>query len=515
MSNLAGGNKTSNVSFIVKNISAIGRTVKIFNQKIYNQQQFDLLTIPGISEEDIKASLLKGDLRVKLINRVLQVVSSDIDLLQFNYNERKFLADLGITSTTVTPNSVAQQASWYVDPVNGNDGNTGASSSLALKTLGELFSRLNGIILNTAITVTVLNNVPSTDISYCKLTVGKNGSFTMKGTSTTLYTGTATSRTNVARATNTPPDLTDTALSSAGAWTNYIARGNRVRLTSGASTPNAIAWPVKDLGSKKARVSNWMVCNPTQATYLAVTNDISTNDPFVIESLTKIDKLQLDVNVYDDESLTPKVVFQDLCFTNGVQGKNNTQFGSSMVAFFGCDVGYTTFDGAFDLINCACGDGVLFFVIGSRAQLQIYGGAALNSGLLINGTVIIDFGFLIQAYGINMTNPIYAWIGDVGIFDVTGAGIKVSGGGNNIIMSAFLGSFAIWGSGNSTYGMTVSGGNFVGFGTFTGASITGTTGNVGVGPSTSFTTKTWGQMPFIVSDIASGSGTKAAGLVIS
>lgn len=92
-----------NTHFIVRNTtgtsasSPFQKTVSIFNYPINYGQTRDLLAIPGIEEADIRASLLKGVLRHKLLNGDIQMVSSNIDLLQFSDRQRNFLQGFGIT----------------------------------------------------------------------------------------------------------------------------------------------------------------------------------------------------------------------------------------------------------------------------------------------------------------------------------------------------------------------------------------------------------------------------------
>jgi hypothetical protein len=55
-----------------------------------------LLAIPGIAEQDIRASLLKGELQHKILARDIVITCSDIDLLQFNEDQKQFLINSGI-----------------------------------------------------------------------------------------------------------------------------------------------------------------------------------------------------------------------------------------------------------------------------------------------------------------------------------------------------------------------------------------------------------------------------------
>lgn len=98
--------KKSSTRFVVRNISGrrgrwYKKRVRIFNQPILDEDTFDLLAIPAVSEADIRHALLKGELRIKLETRELEVVYSNIDLLQFDKdgpdNQFDFLQSVGIT----------------------------------------------------------------------------------------------------------------------------------------------------------------------------------------------------------------------------------------------------------------------------------------------------------------------------------------------------------------------------------------------------------------------------------
>lgn len=85
--------------FIVKNVSPDqNKTIKIFNYPIAYGKSRDLLQIPGVAEADIRASLLKGELRHKILASEVIVTCSDIDLLQFNLSQKAFLQSAGIVN---------------------------------------------------------------------------------------------------------------------------------------------------------------------------------------------------------------------------------------------------------------------------------------------------------------------------------------------------------------------------------------------------------------------------------
>ena len=85
--------------FIVRNVTPDrNKTITIFQYPINFNHTRDLLQIPGVAEQDIRASLLKGELRHKILAKDIIVECSDIDLLQFNLDQKAFLQDAGIVN---------------------------------------------------------------------------------------------------------------------------------------------------------------------------------------------------------------------------------------------------------------------------------------------------------------------------------------------------------------------------------------------------------------------------------
>ena len=88
----------NNCSFVVKNIAANRKTIKIFLYPIPYNMTRDLLKIPGVSESDIRASLLKGEILRKIRAQEITIEASDIDLLQFNDAQKLFLQNAGVVT---------------------------------------------------------------------------------------------------------------------------------------------------------------------------------------------------------------------------------------------------------------------------------------------------------------------------------------------------------------------------------------------------------------------------------
>jgi hypothetical protein len=93
-----------NTFFVVMNVSPQIKTIKIFNYPILMNTTRDLMQIPGVSEADIRASLLKGELQHKLLSQDIVIMASDIDLTQYNTSQLNFLIAGGVNyGTSPTP----------------------------------------------------------------------------------------------------------------------------------------------------------------------------------------------------------------------------------------------------------------------------------------------------------------------------------------------------------------------------------------------------------------------------
>ena len=92
--------KQVDTKFVVRNITEGTRqqkTIHIFQYPIPAGRERDLLSIPVVSEADIRHSLLKGELRIKALCGEIKVIASNIDLIQFDPEQRAFLESICIT----------------------------------------------------------------------------------------------------------------------------------------------------------------------------------------------------------------------------------------------------------------------------------------------------------------------------------------------------------------------------------------------------------------------------------
>ena len=100
--------KAPSTKFVVKNIAPGGKRIRIFNCPIRNNHSKDLLSLPEVSESIIRHSLLKGDLRIKGICGEIEIIDSDISLVQFNDEHKAFLQSLGITQGLEAGGGIAE-----------------------------------------------------------------------------------------------------------------------------------------------------------------------------------------------------------------------------------------------------------------------------------------------------------------------------------------------------------------------------------------------------------------------
>lgn len=427
---------------------------------------------------------------------------------------------------------VASQPDWVVDPVNGNDGFSGVPGS-PLKTLSEWVRRASSVDRLTAssMTVTILSSLNAGDYPMGVIRVG-NCNLVIQGSPTPVQTGTYTTVVQCNPATNVPYSITDTALSSASFWSAHVSNtasvGRRLRTTSGPNVGNVV-WPAKDLGAKSCRVSAPMVLDLDAGSFAATLGALTTGDPYVLEQIPMTNGMAVTFLTDQNEGASKgsssfgqaRVVFKDLGFpgidqslftTPGVIRSNHdvADF-CAQVAFFGCDVGAQIMAGSVYCCNCRFN-----YQEFSNGQSTIHAGlAAVQFGGIEyhagSRSCSLDLRFLIQGSGLGPGLAIhggsYPQFSSFGIFDCT-HGIDMYNHG--LELSTGLSSYEIFGSGNSGFGIRFISGAFGKFSSASGTrTLTGTSGDLRVGT----VTRTWGQVPYVDSDISAGSGTKFTAFV--
>ena len=94
------------LTFIVQNVKI--KWISIFNNPVAPNGYIDLMKIRGISEEEIKSSLIKGELYHKIRTKSIKVFQSNVNLTSFDPTFTAFLNNAGITTGTGSPHADSQ-----------------------------------------------------------------------------------------------------------------------------------------------------------------------------------------------------------------------------------------------------------------------------------------------------------------------------------------------------------------------------------------------------------------------
>lgn len=483
---------SSTVTFVLKNNSSIGRSIKVFNTKVNPGGQIDVMDIPGVTEEDIRTAVLKGSLKSLLAGGSLVVLASTVNFNTSDPLQSGFLSSIGINpngaSGSALTNNPLTQTAWYVDPTNGSDANDGLTSGTALKTVAELSNRwgkgklISPTGANTSpgvtVTVNILGNVPTTDPLNIDVVLDGGVRLLFLGgvASSTPLTVTAVTARN--RATNTP-------------WQFTATGGVTVASRIFDSTVNAYFWTVKDQGANSWRLSE-PCTKPNVGSLLADANQvaIADSDTFVLQTLYTLKLGVVRVMQNRNNAAGPpfgtSLVFRDLDLTGDYcpELSSNTS-GYVYECKFSRSV--TPATGLFvNLQNCCQPSGQLVRPIGSL--IRFGAGGYIGSGSAFSPTTsalqfsndIIFQGNSISIVGSN----VLAILGGCGIFDsvaggnggtnTAGNGLMVSQGGAAVLRTTITN--ALWGSGQLGGGVGVAAGcNFFIVNDVSTPSITGST----------------------------------------
>lgn len=365
---------------------------------------------------------------------------------------------------------------WYIDPVAGNDENTGLTPATALKTCLELWRRWgsqnlvkqSGASPNFAVNIHLLGDIVSPDSLILDCVLDDLTEIAVVATPTTIIASPAgaTAMTPQSTATNTPWSLTDAV--TAGT----ITVGARLRWTAGAAA-GGTAWAAKNLGGNSWRFSQPQKSNiPTFSAFPTPVNP-AANDAYVVERLTHVAIGYFNItqqNVADN--FFTLVSLSDIQITAGIGGQQINWASNDIVdtiyVFDQCQFANSIIVRGLYFSNCGFLSGsdfrdLIWLTGGLMTGAQLYawqggGNGTLSGSPLIQGT----FGLVAGNSSI---------IGDVGIFDTVagvggiGAGLVVgpfgAGGGTTaqgaVLINGTAGS--IWGAGNAGVGIHVRSGN--------------------------------------------------------
>lgn len=425
--------------------------------------------------------------------------------------------------SSMTPDAFnyGAQATWYVNDTTGLVSNDGTSATQGAGNIGpvtfaEWARRIiaaGGVAVGVAMVVHVGSNITTMVQGTINTSrVGSTLQITGNSGITSLRTGTLTPVTACAPATNVPWSATD---SGGNVWTSYISAssttGKRVRITKAGANFGNIFWPAKDLGAGACRFSQPLApIDYTLGAYGQTLGDISNNDTYVVEQLPVV-RVPWGLSFYVDSyqgfvAGQESVQIIDLAFSNTnirTVIASNSNYG---IAFYGCDIGNNTIEcPGFSLVNCRS----VTHLQSTAASVSLLAG--LNMGVeVLAGQFVVDQRHMIQSGRLALSGAqgAGATVCSVQAFDSTTEGISLVGGTAQI--AAFLGAQEIFGSGNTTVGISVDTPNVMTYlGGKAGITITGGVGDTSLGG----TTTAYAAIPKIVSDIAAGSGTTFAGLI--
>lgn len=341
-------------------------------------------------------------------------------------------------SITAAQATYAAQTVWFIDPTHGSDSNTGLTSGTALKTWAQYRSRVGSLGVVTS-TITILNSLPVTDpLRPPYVPNGSQVTITGSPGAQTLAVSAVSASTAVNRSTNTANNITASTLSAN--WATAGAGGvtllnNRLRVTAGARA-GVICWPCKDTGTKSARLSQPLVPFPTTTTTALV-----IGDAFVVETLPQVGDLIFDQPVDPIIPGTVNLLFEGLDFSpcGNAHVPPVGVFGA--IIFANCYVGYL--EGWYEAIACQFSDYASSYVGAKTCNACLFqGDVQLQAG----GMLYLSDGTLSQGGGAWAHGAGSTILGDLGVFDSSGAGIDVAG---------VLSTSTLWGSGNATYGVNV------------------------------------------------------------
>lgn len=349
-----------------------------------------------------------------------------------------------------------QQQDWYVDPVAGNDENTGATALLALKSDTERSMRWGTYTLISASkNVYWLGNVTVASFYH---TLGRGVVLHVYGTKTSVVAASFTATTARASGTNCA-DVTSVSMTGANSVNRLIT------LDSGLGW----AWVAKDLGADKFRLSPWMTITDAGSpiggtpTLIADPGNVAYN----VWTLSTVTGLNVDMQMQDG-ALGSQLVFEDLavqrpspdhiCYLN-VRGGGG-------ISFLRCDlipVAAGTAGGGSPRTETGC-----VFAIGCRTGGIIAGdystgGIYQASACLVAGTAIsarrfgllqLDSDTLCQAVAANIERNGWLRCGSFCVFDAPGVAVNVEPLAEIRTVSINGGSL-IWGSGNGGVAMVI------------------------------------------------------------
>ncbi len=343
-------------------------------------------------------------------------------------------APAGEVSPPAYRSDLPLSTTWAVDPAHGSDAktNAGTSNATALRSLAQLAQRWWGAEIQANTTVTILGNLPSTDVPAWNFTVRKGVSITFLGSlgattgfggaaiNNTLYSGTLTGAqaTPVAASTN-DTEIADTGIPVSYTGSGLLAAGVFFQTTSGAA---AQWWALKDLGSKTLRISPPLNASVPQA--LTVGQNYSAYALWTIFDQRWPAAAAVNVNLQNlNDSGTTAQAFLGLATR-----RTNVWLG-----------GRNLIEVVQNAINCAWfGGGAGGSIVSSTdTESTIYGGAWFGSWSATYGDYLVAAPFAFQGGGLLISDYANMTVEQVGgFYDSAGIAWLATNGSGRLALGA-------------------------------------------------------------------------------
>lgn len=426
------------------------------------------------------------------------------------------------------------RADWYVDPVAGNDDNSGATSTTAIKTFSELARRWGPgrPLLNPPVrtgnsstakvtTIYLMGEAPAEDPFTAALSLGYSTHLVIVGLpGAPLATATIATVTPVTASTNVAASITSSEIAD---FTPYL--GKRCRVTASTTTANvgAIFWIAKAVGANTARISQAGTADVTNAP-MSFGNTAGSNvvltvgDTFVVEELPKLrwggvglhaqaggtvavttssrlGLISIEIAPTDAAGSTRDLVTL-VSEGNILSVVKACRFTTQLGHFSGGITPAIGTTGGFDqtasFVNC-CFNTALATGMNAKfgSEVLLHSGLSLNGSIavLVSGTCTMQGHFLSQG-GVGTQAPVIVQgtlrVTSMGVCDSPTHGILVGGRKDGLRgqVWAVTGGPAgggLWGKDNAAYGVATSSGCRFGYTATAPLTLTGTSGDFSLG----------------------------------
>lgn len=463
MSNYGTSNtiSPSGINFIVQNNTS--RNLTILGVQIGPGNKYDLFTSPDISEDDIKTSLLKGELKYRLLNNQITIISTTLNLPVLDPVFKSFLASKGVStislsgttgitvdnisslSTVSNPGTVVlaqvktnlgyyifdsvstltADGQYIINPPSGSgkwirqfwghdfyrqastlyldsvNGND-ENDGITSGTPIKTFKETAfrlGGRITSTLTLKIISSTVTTDTADWLNLISAPGCNLIISAFTQPVTRTGTV-TSATGGTGVEPTLTDSGVTT---WTEI---GSKVLLTSGVSS-GAFAFVMKDKGSGTARLSHWF-----KGDFSALATVPSGGDTYAVINMLSLNWTGNPIlpEVTSDSSQTSTVQLENLAISGSTATRCSKLLGSGcsfIVSFNAAGSEGVTLRGCYTPVYSSSGTSTITLTAcGVKGAVQAFNGHSISATDLI-----------VQGTGIAVSNGSVVVLTSPGIFD--------------------------------------------------------------------------------------------------